>query len=64
MIICIAILIVADFCKYKKIKIRNIIMKQNAVCQIFVISGSVLVILLFGIYGLAHDAANFIYFQF
>lgn len=64
MIICIAILIVADFCKYKKIKIRNIIMKQNAVCQIFVISGSVLVILLFGIYGLAHDAVNFIYFQF
>lgn len=64
MLFCILILLFADFCKYKKIEIRNIIMKQNAVCQIFVISGAILAILLFGIYGLAHDAANFIYFQF
>ena len=64
MIFCIVLLFVADFCKYKDIRIRNIIMKQNAVCQILVISGAVLLILLFGIYGLAHDAANFIYFQF
>ncbi len=64
MIVCIAILLFADFCKYKEIKIRNIIMKQAAWFQILIISGSVLAILLFGIYGLAHDAANFIYFQF
>ena len=64
MLLCILILLFADFCKYKKIKIRNIIMKQNAVCQILIISGSILAILLFGIYGLEHDAANFIYFQF
>ena len=64
MLVCIVILLFADFCKYTKVEIRNIIMKQNTVCQIFVISGAILAILLFGIYGLAHDAANFIYFQF
>ena len=64
MILCILLLFFADFCKYKKIKIRKIIIQQNGVCQICVIAGSVLLILLFGIYGLAHDAANFIYFQF
>ena len=64
MLICVLVLFLADFCKYKKIEIRNIILKQNGICQIFVISGSILMILLLGIYGLAHDAANFIYFQF
>lgn len=60
----IAILLLEDFCKCQKVEIRNIILKQNGVCQILIISGSILAILLFGIYGLAHDAANFIYFQF
>lgn len=64
MLLCILLLFFADFCKYKKVEIRNIIMQQNGVCQIFMITGAVLMILLFGIYGLAHDAANFIYFQF
>lgn len=57
-------LMLADICKYKDIKIREVILKQNVWCQALVISTGVLCLLIFGIWGSAYNAANFIYFQF
>ena len=49
--------------KYRGIKLRELIVKQDAWCQSLVIALSVSLILLFGIFG-GNEAANFIYFQF
>lgn len=64
MIICICVLLVADNIKLSGIKIRKIIVKQDGWAQILVVSFSILVILIFGIYGTGYDEAAFIYFQF
>lgn len=64
LLIGICLLLIADSCKMKKIKIREIIMKQDAWAQVMIISCSVVGILLFGMYGVAYDGAAFIYFQF
>lgn len=64
MIISIFILLFADYCKYKKIIIREIIIKQDAWFRCCVIALSITLILTFGIWGPAYDAASFIYFQF
>jgi len=63
-IICIGILLFADYCKLKKIVIREIILKQDYWFRWIFIAFSVFAILLFGKYGPAFDSANFIYFQF
>lgn len=55
---------VADLCKYKGIKLRNVIAQQDYWAQCFLVVFFVLGILLFGIWGIGYDAANFIYFQF
>lgn len=64
MILCIGILVFADLCKYKKIAIREVIQTQDWWFRELFVAGTVLFILIFGKYGLAYDAANFIYFQF
>lgn len=64
MLLGIALLAGADICKYRGIKLRELIVKQDAWCQSLVIALSVSLILLFGIYGGSSGAANFIYFQF
>ena len=64
MLLGIALLAGADICKYRGIKLRELIVKQDAWCQSRVIALSVSLILLFGIYGGSSGAANFIYFQF
>lgn len=64
MIICIIILLFADYCKSKKIKIRDVISQQDYWFRGVVIVVSIMFILIFGIYGPSYDAANFIYFQF
>ena len=58
------VLLFADFCKMKKIKIREIIIRQDYWFRWIFISASVGIILLFGMWGSSFDKANFIYFQF
>lgn len=64
MILCIFILLFADICKHKGLKCREIILKQNFAVRCLVLVGSICAILVFGLWGPAYNAANFIYFQF
>lgn len=64
MILCIFLLLAADFCKYKKICIRKVIQKQDFWFRYLVVVGSIAAILLFGIWGNEYNASTFIYFQF
>jgi D-alanyl-lipoteichoic acid acyltransferase DltB (MBOAT superfamily) len=64
MLVGILIMLFADFCKMKGIKIREIILQQDYWFRWLFISLSILGILTFGKYGPAYDSANFIYFQF
>ncbi len=64
MIIGICILIFADVCKKKGIKVRETVAKQDYWFRWIFIAVSVALILTFGIWGPNYDAANFIYFQF
>jgi len=58
------ILMFADFCKYKGIQIRKVIFEQELWCRWLLYLGSVVFILIFGIWGGTYDASSFIYFQF
>lgn len=64
LLLCLAVLTVADILKRRGVCIRAAIARQDAWCQAVIIAFSVCFILLFGIWGSAYDAANFIYFQF
>ncbi len=64
MIVGIVILLFADICKYRHVKIRKVIERQDYWFRYVVIALAVTAVLLFGKYGPAYDAANFIYFQF
>lgn len=60
----ILLLFVVDICKYKNIKIRQIVAKQDYWAQCLTVIVAALGILVFGMWGVGYDAANFIYFQF
>lgn len=60
----IALLLFADYCKQKDIKIREVITKQDYWVRWIVIAFSIAFILTFGIWGANYNVANFIYFQF
>ncbi len=60
----ILLLLVVDICKYKGIKLREIMARQDYWAQSLCVIIAVLGILLFGMWGAGYDAANFIYFQF
>ena len=64
MLLGIVLLLLADFCKRKGIKIREVVAKQDYWFRwlfiVFVISAT----LTFGIWGPSYNEANFIYFQF
>lgn len=62
--ISIAVLLVADVFKYKGIKIREAVAKQELWFRWGLYIVAVLSILVFGIYGYGYDEQNFIYFQF
>ncbi|MBP3683814.1 MAG: MBOAT family protein [Oscillospiraceae bacterium] len=64
MLMSIALLLFADWCKTRGIVIRNVIAKQDDWFRIIFIAASVCFLLLFGLWGPALDQANFIYFQF
>ena len=58
------LLLTADISLKKGIRIREQVCRWNGVLRVLFVSLSVLVILLFGIYGPAFNAANFIYYRF
>lgn len=60
----ILLLFVVDICKYKGIKLREVLARQDDWAQSLSVVAAVLGILLFGMWGAGYDAANFIYFQF
>ena len=64
MIWSIILLFVADFFKYRGVRIREIVKKQEWWFRCFCMAGSILFILLVGIWGSAYNEAGFIYFQF
>lgn len=64
MLIAVIVLLVADFLKRKGIRVREIILRQDGYIKCLVVSFSILLIMVFGKYGPAYDAVNFIYFQF
>lgn len=64
LLFCIFVLLFADICKKKQIKISEVVLKQNMWCRVLFVSVSIVFILIFGIWGPEYDAANFIYFQF
>lgn len=64
MLIAIVILIVADVFKKRRISLINKVMVQDAWFQVVIISFSVILLLLFGIWGGEYNATGFIYFQF
>ena len=60
----ILLLFLVDICKYRGIELRKIVAKQDYWAQCLVVITAVFAILLFGMWGVGYDAANFIYFQF
>ena len=64
MVIAVIILLIADILKRKGIRVREIILRQDGYIKCLVVSFSILLIMVFGKYGPAYNAVNFIYFQF
>ena len=64
MILAIGVLLFADICKYRHIKVREVILAQDYWFRWLVIALSICAILTFGIWGPTFNEANFIYFQF
>lgn len=64
MLICIVVLILADFCKRRGIKIREVVAQQDWWFRSIFFVFSICFILTFGIWGPSYNVTNFIYFQF
>ena len=65
-ILCAAILLqfAVSLCTYRGITVRDVLCRQGFLVQDVVILTSIFVVLIFGIYGPAYNASNFIYMQF
>ena len=55
---------IIDICKYKKIDLVNLFMKQNLWFRWVFFYIGIMAIVVFGVYGPQYNAAQFIYFQF
>lgn len=64
LILAIVILLVSDIFKYKGIKVRRVIMRQELWLRWSLYIAAIAGILVFGIWGPGYDASAFIYFQF
>lgn len=64
MLLCLCVLLFADFCKHRGIQIRKILMAQDFWFRCMTIVFAIGIILTFGIWGPGYNEANFIYFQF
>lgn len=64
LLVSILFLIVVDVCRYKKVPLMDIFMKQNLWFRWLAFYAAIMAVVLFGVYGAQYDAAQFIYFQF
>ncbi len=64
MLLSIGILLMADFLKYRGIKVREVLVQQELWCRWLCYILAILFILLFGAWGSAYNESSFIYFQF
>lgn len=64
MLICICILFFADCCRMKKIRIREIVSKQDSWFKCIFVASVTWFVITFGVWGSVYSEANFIYFQF
>lgn len=60
----ILILLIADVCKYNKIVISDVILRQDMPIRWICFVGGIVLVLIFGMWGPAFAKENFIYFQF
>lgn len=60
----IVILMIADYLKYRGIRVRDVLQRQELWFRWLVYITGVVGIVIFGIYGAGYDASSFIYFQF
>ena len=64
MLMCIFVLMLADLCKRRGIRIREVVARQDWWFRSLFLVFSICFILTFGIWGPGYNAASFIYFQF
>ena len=64
LLVAILILFVVECFKYNKISLVDLFAKQNLLFQWIFFYVGILAVVVFGVYGPAYDAAQFIYFQF
>ena len=64
MLLSIVILFVGDYFKYREIALRKKVMEQEWWFRWILMAGSVVMVLVLGIWGSAYNEASFIYFQF
>ena len=64
LLICLCILLFADYCKKKGIQLRMVIIRQDYWFRWLFTVFSIWAILTFGIWGAGYNEASFIYFQF
>ena len=64
LVISLLLLLLADVCKYRGVKVRNVILNLNIIIRWTIIIVGILGILIFGIWGSGYSETNFIYFQF
>ena len=60
----ILLLFLVDFFKYRGVKLRQVLMEQEWWLRWGILAGSILLIIVTGIWGTAYNEASFIYFQF
>jgi hypothetical protein len=64
LIVCILVLLFADICKKKGIRLHKVIAAQDWWCRSLIMIFSICFILMFGIWGSGYNSKGFIYFQF
>lgn len=64
MIWSVLLLFLVDYFKYRGVKLRQVLMQQEWWLRWGILAGSILLIIVTGIWGTAYNEASFIYFQF
>ncbi len=64
LIVSLAVLLAADWLKYKKVDVLDRLLRQELWCRWSVYIAGILFVLIFGVWGSAYDAQAFVYFQF
>lgn len=65
-LLCISLLVLftVDFLQEKKVSLNRLVVKRTAVVRVLLYTMGIGSIIIFGVYGVAYDASQFLYFQF